>query len=352
MNSPAQYEVDAVAHFAEAVRELRASPFFIEEYHNLKLSFRQGDPLELVKGGFPDANVVRAMLIPFRRLWQQREPCYYGKVVKILKRYDPSGRGLLDSFVFSDTTAHIRKLPFYGSASLLPSEAIDLWLNTKDFHTGTTAKEGHHTRKDFEKFEKQFGRVLFEYYFLSSVHEVTISFFNLGSSCEFLLKEWDAEGIKPSFSFSLAKPTTDQPQNIERTTPGFTPQAEAPAHRIWRLKRRKRYDAISYFIQRTSFSDEDLAGRIGANEQFETFLADVKITCQKVDDINSLDKEQVAHLSAVSDSFEVACKRKKMRRGTVAVYLNGDIFYSDDALTIISDQYVEFREAFLREPFV
>ena len=35
--SPTQEEIDKVAHFVEAIRELRRSPFFIEEYKNLEV---------------------------------------------------------------------------------------------------------------------------------------------------------------------------------------------------------------------------------------------------------------------------------------------------------------------------
>jgi hypothetical protein len=347
MSDPIQHEVDAVAHFAEAVRELRASPFFIEEYHNLKLSSRQGDPPETIKGGFPDSNVVRAMLIPFRRVWQQRQPCNHAKVVKILKRYYPGSRGLIDAFVFSDSKAHTRGLPYYKNTTLLPSEVINLWLNTKEFHTGKSARDGRYTRQDFDRYEKQFGRVLFEYYFLSSVHEVAISFFNLGRSCEILLREWASKGIKPSFASSLAPS-----QNIQRTTPGFTPETDAPAHRIWRLKRRRQHAAISNLIQGVPLSDEDLARHIRTIAEFDAFLADLKIACQEVEDIASVDKEHVSCYFGVSDSDEAVWKNRKVRRGAVAMHESGAFFCSGDALPILRDQYLEIREAFLREPFV
>jgi len=104
-DTPSQPEIDAVAYFVEAVRELRSSPFFVEEYRSLSITMTAGEPKENIQGVFPDRNIVRSTLVPFRRVWQQSEPCYHVKVSNILKRYVPKFRAFLNSLAFDGTVS-------------------------------------------------------------------------------------------------------------------------------------------------------------------------------------------------------------------------------------------------------
>ena len=98
---PSQFEIDAIAHFVEAVRELRKSPFFIEEHRSLSIS--NWGSKEGPRGQFPDPQIIRAALVPFRRVWNQNEFCYYIKVANILRRYIPACRDIITLLLFKDT---------------------------------------------------------------------------------------------------------------------------------------------------------------------------------------------------------------------------------------------------------
>ena len=352
MTAPSQSEIDALAHFVEAVQEMRGSPFFIEEYHNLSLRWTQGEPAEQVRARVPDENVVRAVLVPFRRVWQQREPCNFRKVANTIKRYDPTARGLVDSFTFSDHAVNVRKFPFFTNIALAPSDAIDLWLNTRYLHTGQSPSHGKYGRTDFESFERQIGPVLFESYFLNCVWEAGISFFNLQRMCVVFLKECEVKGIRCSFTFRVQPtPNTVQGQ-IERKTPGFTPDADDRAHRIWRLKRRRRHGAISDFFQQLPCSDKELVEYLKASATFDDFLSDRRIQLNQVDDLNTLDKNRMLYYSGVGDADHTVWQNRKLRRGAFALREDGVFFFSGECVPVFRDQYQEFREAFLREPFV
>jgi len=174
VGSPKQEEIDAIAHFVEAVQELRSSPFFIEEFRKLGIRFRVGASKGEIQGQFSSPDVVSGMLIPFRRLWQKGEPCFYHRVANLLKRYVPQQIGWIDSFVFSDKTCALSKWPLLTPQILPPSDVIDLWLNTRYMHAGMSRRRGKFTRKDFEYHEKRMGKALFEYYFQAAVHDVAV----------------------------------------------------------------------------------------------------------------------------------------------------------------------------------
>ena len=74
---PSQDEVDAVAHFVEAVGEMRASPLLRKKYQALTLRSSEipGFPAR-VSTDLPDQQTVAAVIVPFRRIWQVSEQCH------------------------------------------------------------------------------------------------------------------------------------------------------------------------------------------------------------------------------------------------------------------------------------
>ncbi len=198
--SPTQEEIDKVAHFVEAIRELRRSPFFIEEYKNLSISAHQVKPKkEDIKGHFPDHNIVEAAIIPFRRVWQKTEPCYYMTITNIIKKYVPEFRNILDSMLPHENKLTIELMPFFRDINLSPLDAIDIWFNTKYLHVGKSSRKGRFNRKDFERNNNQIGSVLFEFFFLMAMYEVGICFFNILQFGEHFLKHFAKDGLVPSF---------------------------------------------------------------------------------------------------------------------------------------------------------
>ena len=150
-NKPDAHEIDAIAHFVEAVRELRRSPFFLEEYRDHSISWNPEVSNSEMKLKSPDENVLRGVLLPFRRVWLMSEPCYYRKVAKILKRRSPPHRAIVDHLML-DTSQPVRLATArLADVNLSIEDTINLWLNTKHFHGGASSKSGKFTRKDFER---------------------------------------------------------------------------------------------------------------------------------------------------------------------------------------------------------
>lgn len=347
IEKPTQTEIDAVAHFIEAVRELQLSPFFIEEYRSLGISMREGDPKENIKGKFPDPDIFRGVLVPFRRLWNQNEPCHYVKVTNILKRHVADFRCFLDAVAFNEDRSNVRHFPWLKDIPLSVSDVIDLWLNTRYHHVGKSTRRGRFTREDFDRFNSAIGPVLFEFYFLSAVQEFGIYFFNISKCAESFLKCYAAQGITQSF----ASDAVEFESNVQRQTPGYTPEQNAPMQRAWRLRRRHHYDGLNYFFSLFECTDQRVAILVLECESFDRFADRLGALLTHTDDPSRTCLEDCTHFSGCIDNYVTAFRNRKCRRGSVAKRRDGTLIWSGDFVPILRDQYVEFRAAFLQEPF-
>jgi hypothetical protein len=347
-DKPSQQENDTVAHFVEAVRELRRSPFFVEEYQNLSISMHEGDPKEKYKGHFPDPNIVRAMLVPFRRLWQQNELCYYLKVAKIIKKYIPNFRGFIDSVLPDDKRSISRFHPLLRDISLSFSDVIDVWLNTRYMHIGKKGRRGRFDRSDFERFNREIGHVLFEYYFLATVQEVGICFFNMQQCAESFLKGFSRRGLLPSFTLC----TDIEDSNVDRITPGFTPKPDTLAQRIWRLRKRGRYRGFNKFLDLIQCTDSHVAHLLDRCQNFDDFVTEANVFLEQNDNTNSINKDDITHFDTCLDCHPTAMRNGRSRRGFVMKRRDKKLIWSEDYVPILRDQYLEFRDAFRQEVFI
>jgi len=347
VETPKQAELDAVAHFVEATSELRSSPFFVEEYRSLSISMREGDPKDKIQGQFPDPNVIRSVLVPFRRLWHQNEPCQYAKVAKILKRYVPEFRGFLDSLALDGDRSVLRQMPWFKDITLSLTDVIDVWLNTRYHHVGKSPRRGRFTRADFDQLNDGIGPVLFEFYFLSAVHEAGIAFFNTLQCAESFLRGFAKRGLTPSFALEPHPAEV----NVQRRTPGFTPAADTPEQRVWRLRRRRHYDGLNYFLSVTQMPDVSVARFLNECSSFDEFVDRSGTTMEKVEDIGAIDKEDCTHFGGCIDNHPTAMRNRRSRRGFVARRRDGALLWGEEYLPVLRDQYIEFRAAFLKEPF-
>jgi len=347
MEPPSQREIDAVAHFVEAARELRQSPFFIEEYRSLSISKREGGPKEKIQGHFPDPSVVRGTLVPFRRIWHQNEPCHYTKVTKILKRYMPEFRGFLDSIVHDDTHSAVQRLPWSRDVSVTLRDVIDVWLNTRYHHVGRTSRVGRFTRADFDSLSQSIGPVVFEFFFLSGIQEVGMSFFNIQQCAESFLRVLERRDLRPSFQ--LGDASTEE--NVERTTPGFTPDGDSPAQRVWRLRRRRHYDGLNSFLDLINCSDTEAAELITLCSSFDDFVNHRGIILEHSGNFERIDMEGCTSFRGCLDNYATATRNRRSRRGFVAERMDGTLLWAEDYVPVLRDQYVEFRTALQREPF-
>ncbi len=352
MRLPTQEEVDCLAHFVEASRELRKCPFFIEEFRNISISWRGEFSGKNVTGSFPEPSHVSAMLIPFRRLWQKREPCHFGRVANILKKYLSEQRSLIDFVLFSDRTASAASIPFLQGVSVPPSVVVDMWINTRYMHTGKSARQGQHTRDDFEDHEQRMGKVLFEFYFLSAVHEIGLCFLNLQGWCERLLATCASKSLHPSFSFRLddASPPASIPA-ISRQTPGFGIPEDTPATRLWRLCRRQRYNGMAGFLGLLGYSHEQISEHMSKAPSFDALVQSLGLNVVQEADVAALNTDEIDLLKVAFDPHEVVCKTGRLRKGFGARRRDGTLVWYGDYAAILSDQYSEMRSLLLRQSF-
>ena len=98
--TPTQTDADFLAHYVQAVRDLKASPFFTDGQTSLGItSSQRGDGTKgPITYKVPDPRVRDSVIIPFRRMWMTGEPANFDRVGNIIKRYWPQARPYVDHF--------------------------------------------------------------------------------------------------------------------------------------------------------------------------------------------------------------------------------------------------------------
>jgi hypothetical protein len=301
---------------------------------------------EEIEAEFPDQQIIQGALVPFRRVWHQREVCHHGKVVNILKRYVLFLRSFLEPLLFKDERSMTNGIKWFDACELKPSNVIDLWLNTRYHHVGR-GRPSLPSRDDFDRFNKELGPVLFEYYFLLSVFEFGIYLSNVLQCAEIFLKEAEAHGMRASFEI-----LTIHDPRITRSTPGYTPATESSSHKVWRLRRRDRYNGVSRVFDLLELSDEDVAALLWSCCTFTQFGIEAGLKTESTDDFGAaqytMDFDRVC---AIVDMRSSIGPEGHLRRGFVGRRPDLSLVWAEDFLGIVSEQYLEMRDAFLMQPF-
>jgi len=338
---PTQEEVDAVAYFVEAATELSNSTFIQEEFQSL--SFSPVDSNQGQDGAtFPDPDVVKSALVPFRRVWHQGEPCYFRRVANILYKHHEYTRYFLRPLAFDDDASLVNQM-WLRDCELSPSDVINLWLNTRYHHVGKSKMAGKFTREDFENYENQIGPVRFEFVFLSAVQEVTVFLQNmLKCASQFI----ETVETKPSFG-KLGEQETGP---VVRTTPGITTDLLSPEKKIWRLRRRRNYNAIHKLLEMGSVLDVSVVSALEPDSTMEDLIERVGISLVNCDNFQKA--METGGLCKMSGSVDTRIWRgSHFRRGFVGRHDDGRVFYGEEFLDIARDQFSGFRDSFFREPF-
>jgi hypothetical protein len=343
MDTPSTDELDAVALYIITARELRDCRFFIEEHHQLSISYRQGDPPEAVRGHFPDPDTVSAALLPFRKLWMKDELCFYRRVANIIKRYCADLRWLVD-LSFSLNTNATRFIPFLRDVELSTEDVIDLWLNTRYMHIGPARHKGRFTREDFNNWETQIGATLFEYYFLSSVWQVGLLFFNILRDSEAFLKWCELQGWKP-----IVEIQSEVNPHVTRSTPGFEQVSDSKEQMAWRLRRRRKYAGFAAFLERTKLSDATIVEYVCECETFSAFCDAMGIGLEQLETLEGLNMDDIVFSSGALDEHSNVVRLGRIRKGLFFVTEGGNVKWNDDWLELVSEQYDAFREVLRAE---
>jgi hypothetical protein len=353
METPNQHEVDAVAHFVQAVRELKASPLFIEERRDLGVTYndvRDGHVIP-VTYRLPDPCVRDAMVISFRRIWMAGEPANFERVCSILKRYVPQRRPLIDCF--KDSCQQARKTfiepkfmmgPNHGPAGISPEDVIDMWLNCRLAHVGATATKGRFTRSDYEREAKRLGEARFEYLFLTACFLVGLWYGNLLRFAEDILSKWASEGLKPSFILEdgLSCPgarACEDGVRLERATPGMTVSADDFPTRLKLLRRRRAFSGIDQLLRMVS-DNNSCVNLLRASADVQSLLKLAGFDGQRVGDFS--DMEGASQFSTISDDLaDTPCISH--RNGMLARF-GSIIQMQGNALEILEEQLVLLKE--------
>jgi hypothetical protein len=326
---------------------LKKSPFFTEEHMTLKLSMQEGATRDQVNAHLPDPVVLNGLLVPFRRLWQQSEPCHFARVSNILKKYSPFVRAFMEPLELNKGDDAVNLFPAWPNEKLSYQDLINVWLNTRYHHVGSSAKAGSFARKDFERMESQIGPVLFEYYFVFALWKFGIYFFNLKPFAEGFISDVSQRGCEPSFSMRSSTPEG----SIRRTTPGFSTENDSTTHRVWCLRRRRAFAAFNSFLSIVGLSDQYAADLILQYDAFEQFALGsvIKLTLQT--ELELPEQNEFTHLSCVIDEHLTAVLNRKCRKGFIGQKSDYSLVLAGDALPIISEQYASFRAELQKSTF-
>ena len=340
MDAPSTEELDAVALYVITARELHECRFFVEEHYQLSISSREGDPPEALKAEFPDPDTVSAVLIPFRKLWMESEPCFHRRVAKIIKRFCEQLRGRVDHS-FSLSAGEVPMIPFPRGVDLSKEDVIDLWLNTRYMHVGTSGRKGRFTREDFHRWETQVGAALFEYYFLTSVVYVGVLFFNILRDAEEFLKWCKAKG----WTSGIDTVAPGANPNVVRNTPGFEQGGDSQERMAWRLRRRRKYKGFAVFLEHKNLSDADVARFVCECETFPGFCNKIGVRLEQRDARDDPDWKDIVFSSGALDEHLNVVRLGRVRKGMFFVTRSGDLKWNEDWLELVSEQYLAFREA-------
>jgi hypothetical protein len=196
---PSQREIDHIASFVEAARELKKEPFF---HADEKRSFSfQGNNYTFEVG---DRFHFRSALVTFRRIWMPGESSNFYDCYNILWRFAPTKESpLLQSW--REQVSQIAKgpafvgLPPQAEEKLTADELIDLWINAVFAHV--SLKKEVDKRHKFETYLRKYGQAFMEFAFRGAVWQMGLQYQNVHNhGADQFLRHWESEaGIKPSF---------------------------------------------------------------------------------------------------------------------------------------------------------
>lgn len=202
-NVPSQAQIDRIASFVEAARELKKEPFLHSDEER-SLSFRGNNYTFNVGDRFH----FRSALVTFRRIWMEGEASHFFDCHNILWQYQPFyENGLVRSW--RDDASKILNgrafngLPIGLDEVLKGQDLIDLWINGVFAHV--SLKRGTDKRHKFERYMAKYGSGVMEFAFRSLVWRLSIAYENTRKiGAEQFLEHWkESAGLEPSFRIGV-----------------------------------------------------------------------------------------------------------------------------------------------------
>jgi len=282
-----QESATALAHYVQSVHDLSVTPLFAEGHPYPLVNFFHGSNGEPNQIEFlvPDPHVLRAALVPFRKLWLDNEPCSYYKIVKILETHHFAVRWYVDflrdrysssrNSTFSWRVAS-RQADELDGNPLSAHDIIDLWLNSRLFHSGKTSRRGRFTQVDFEHERDRIGPARFEYLFNASIYDVAMQSTNLMELAQYTLERF--RKTHPDVTSTLdmiSMPGFERFADctiIRRFSPGITPDPCTPGEKLARLRRENAFSSLNRALELLDNNNERLAHQVLAADDFESLL--------------------------------------------------------------------------------
>jgi hypothetical protein len=279
-NLPSQDTIDGVAHFIQAALEMSVSPLFSEDHGRISFEgeIKNGE-VELHHITLPNPIIRDAMLIPFRRIWMEREPGNFHKTIKTLKGHAAIYRVEIEEcevqlkkWLRSHTNNWVSK-----NISLTPKDVIELWINARLAHSGKTSKNGSFTREDFERHANALGMAHFEATFVHAIQAVGAGFLTLLRIAQRTFKEiWAPLGVMPIFAFDNISEVGEQVSyngvRLTRSSPGIIIEQEDIPARLLRLLGRDTFASLDGFLRLLNMPLPFLADLLLKAKGFDAFL--------------------------------------------------------------------------------
>lgn len=354
---PPQFDLDSLAHFLQAVNDLRSSPFFTDGQSNLGVSFSQATNGESGPITFrvPDPRVRDALVVSFRRIWMVGEPANFERVANIVKRYWPQARTYVDYFRndLKNAKAQFPPARFMGLAgrldiSISPDAVIDLWLNCRLAHVGARSGTGRFSRADYERELRAYGEAQFEYMFMIAIYHVGLTFICLVQLVERLLQRCLDSGMQPSFVFDNlnveGRRRTDSGDLLERFTPGVTIDERDLVRKLELLCLRRQYSEISKVFGLLELSLPSRVELIQRSSNLDLMFVQMGLA---VEIVSLLDQEpRSIRFATISDDL-TDIGQHPWRKGMFAVCDNARVVMDGDAHPILSEQFNVLRSALI-----
>lgn len=345
--SPAQHEIDSVAHYTQAAADLNCSPLFIEEHRTLGISGMPSDGP--VTYNLPDSTVRDAAVIPFRKMWMKQESSHFGKVSNIVKRHWPQAVPYVDVFKGSykdATSGFLSDVIFrFNPHNITPISVVDLWLNCRLVHVGGNAAKGKRSRTDFEKESHRLGAPKFEYLFVESIYCIGLCYIGFSQLTRQLLDRWDTAGNRPTFIMDDIASQNSYPEQsgdrVCRSTPGMTVNPEDLVLRLQLLRRRKAFCHISHMLDLIEQDDSKTVELLRNSADVDELVANVSGEMRCVTSTDGL-AEGFNAFSIVTDAAH-----RPIRKGLLFRYEERSFVAEGAAKEILEEQFGCLRDELL-----
>jgi hypothetical protein len=210
-----------------------------------------------------------------------------------------------------------------GESNLCARDIIDLWLNSRLFHSGEPCR-GRFSRDDFDRELTRIGQAQFEFLFNSAIYEVALQATTLFELTEYTIHETANIGSgSDSLLDAISIPGVEQfsdGSSIRRHSPGITHSPRTPGEKLALLRRETRFRSLSDALSYLTPDNERLAHLILGGHDFLSILrvfglrlasrfpnfsktADANTDCADDDENNASDYGNSLGIARAGDQF-------------------------------------------------